>query len=372
MRIIQLLPTMSFGDAVSNDAAAIGRMIAEMGYEAETCAANIDPRLPKGSVIPVKEMREPEKGDLLIYHGSTGDSLNRMIPGYKGKKLMRYHNITPPHFFRDYSQESERRTRDGYREIRVLRDTFDRVAAVSDYNRRDLRRMGYTCPIDVCPIVIPFSDYEQEPDRGVLEKYRGDGWVNLLFVGRITPNKRQENVIRAFARYRRDYNPKSRLFLVGSARGMESYLGQLEKYAEKLDVKDCVIFPGQISFASILAYYRLADAFVCMSEHEGFCVPLVEAMYFDLPIVALRAAAVPDTMGKAGILLEDTDPDKAAAAIDRILRDGELREGIAAERKAQLRLYRYETVSEKMKECIRKLAGEPGGDGSRNRDFPAE
>ena len=354
MRIIQMLPTMVFGDAVSNDAAAIRRMITEMGYETEIYAENMDARLPAGVVTPVDRMIPPEDGDLLIYHGSTGDPMNRMVPTLKGKKLLRYHNITPPQYFRGYNPENEKRTENGYREMRALRYSFDRVAAVSDYNRRDLQRMGYKCPMDVCPIVIPFSDYDREPDRAVMEKYRGDGWTNLLFVGRIVTNKKQENVIRAFEYYHRQYNPKSRLFLVGSAGGMEKYLAELQAEVRARGLCGRVIFPGQISFAAILAYYRLADVFLCMSEHEGFCVPLVEAMYFDTPIVAMRAAAIPDTIGRAGVLLENSDPAKAAAAIDRVVRDRELQERIAGGRKEQLKQYRYEAVSEKMKECIRK------------------
>ena len=159
--------------------------------------------------------------------------------------------------------------------------------------------MGYTCPIDVCPILIPFSDYEKEPDRRVLRRYKGDGKTNLLFVGRIAPNKKQENVIRAFYFYHKYYSPDSRLFLVGSWSGMESYYERLCDYVKALGIAEHVVFTGHIRFDEILAYYHLADVFLCMSEHEGFCVPLVEAMYFHVPIVAYSCAAVPDTLEEA-------------------------------------------------------------------------
>ena len=355
MRIVQMLPTMSFGDAVSNDPAAIRNMILGMGYETEIYASNIDRRLPAGLVKNPKEMKPLQDEDILIYHGSTGDPMNRAIPKIGGRKMMRYHNITPPAFFHGYDAQAELRTEAGYREIRRLCRAFDRCAADSDYNRQELRKMGYQCPIDVCPIVIPFGDYDREPDAEVLKTWQGDGWVNLLFVGRIAPNKRQENVIRAFAQYHRQYNPKSRLFLVGSASGMEKYLTKLKNYAWDLGLAGRVIFSGQISFAAILAYYRLADVFLCMSEHEGFCVPLVEAMYFDTPIVALRSSAVPETLGEAGLLLDSSDPDIAAAAIDRVMKDEALRERFARGREKRLAAFRYDRVSAQMQECIGKL-----------------
>ena len=358
MRIVQLLPTMAFGDAVSNDTAAIRQLVSEMGYDTAIYASNVDPRLPKGTAVHWKKMPELRDSDLLIYHGSTGDPLNRMVSSFGGRKMMIYHNITPPSFFRGYSREAQELTQNGYNQIRALSDVFRYCVADSDYNRRDLRKMEYTCPIDVCPIMIPFEDYDRKPDEAVIRKYRGDGWTNLLFVGRIAPNKRQENVIRAFYHYHHHYNPKSRLFLVGSDTGMERYRHQLDNYVQALGLQDAVIFPGHISFAAILAYYRLADAFICMSEHEGFCVPLVEAMYFGVPIIAYASSAVPETLGKGGLLLDSNDSVFAAAAIDRIIRDDDLRNCIAAQQKRQLARFRYDHVSAKMKECILKLAGE--------------
>lgn len=352
MRIVQLLPTMSFGDAVSNDAAAIRKMILEQGYETEIYASNIDARLPEGLVAKPDKMAPLTDEDILVYHGSTGDPMNRLVPELGGKKLLRYHNITPPEFFHGYDAQAERRTEAGYREIRALNKAFDRCVCDSDYNRQELRRMGYECPIDVCPIVIPFEDYDKEPDAETLRKWQGDGWVNLLFVGRIAPNKKQENLIRAFAQYHRQYNPKSRLFLVGSPVGMEKYDTRLKNYAWDLGLAGRVIFTGQIPFRQILAYYRLADVFLCLSEHEGFCVPLAEAMHFGKPIIALKKCAVPETLGEAGLLLEDASPEIAAAAIDRVMKDEALRAEFARGRKKQLERFAYESVKKKMMEYI--------------------
>ena len=355
MKIIQLLPSMAFGDAVSNDAAAIRQILLEGGYDTELYAEHIDMRLPAGMVRHISDLKPPEEGDLLLYHGSTGDAMNLKVPLMNGKKVIRYHNMTPPAFFTEYSRKSRSLAEDGVYEMKTAAGGYSYGIAVSDYNRQNMRELGFTCPIDVCPIVIPFSDYDREPDPAVLEKYGGDGWTNLLFVGRISPNKRQENVIRAFERYHRQYNPKSRLILAGSPVAMEPYQVRLDRYVKALGLEDCVIFTGQISFPAILAYYRLADAFVCMSEHEGFCVPIVEAMYFGKPIVALRAAAVPETLGRGGLLLDSSEPETAAAAIHRILTDGALRERLAAEQKRKLPEYSYGKVRERLLACLGKV-----------------
>ena len=352
MRICQLLPTLSMGDAIGNEARAIRELLAGEGYETAIYAENTDPRLPAGTGLGWDRMPEMTEADILIYHLSTGTKLNRLLPKLGGRKIIRYHNITPPEFFRPYSPRAYKRGKKGYEELRFLADKAEYVIADSGYNREQLREIGYTCPIGVCPILIPFSDYDAEPDAKVTAAYGGDGRTNLLFVGRIAPNKKQEDVIRAFACYRRRYDPESRLILAGSAVGMQRYEKRLRDYVSTLGLEDAVVFTGYCSFAEILAWYRTADVFLCMSGHEGFCVPLVEAMYFGKPIVAYRAAAVPETAGKGALLLDSRDPELAAAAVRRVLCDGALKEALLAEQKKQLEQYSYENVRKKMLSCL--------------------
>jgi glycosyltransferase involved in cell wall biosynthesis len=181
-----------------------------------------------------------------------------------------------------------------------------------------------------------------------------DGRHNILFVGRISPNKKQEDVIRAFCCYRKEYDPESRLILIGSAGSMENYLEALKDYVRQLGLEESVVFPGHIRFAEILAYYRTADVFLCMSEHEGFCVPLVEAMYFGVPIAAYAAAAVPDTLGNGGLLLDSKEPAYAAAAMDRIIRDEGLRALIRKGQEAVLARFSRAETEKQMKECLER------------------
>lgn len=345
MKVIQLLPTISYGDAVGNDTLAIRDILREMGYETGIYAENIDPRLPAGTAVRFEKFPDLADDDVIIYHGSTGTDLNYKLPMLGGRKMMIYHNITPPAFFRPYAPDAERRTEDGLAGIARLADKLEYCIVVSEFNKRDLLRMGYTCPIDVCPVLIPFSDYEKAPSREVMRKYERDGYTNIVFVGRIAPNKKQEDVIRAFYVYHKYFNEKSRLVLVGDWSGMEKYHDRLCDYTARLGLTEDVQFTGHIKFNEILAWYRLADVFLCMSEHEGFCVPLAEAMYFDVPIAAYAAAAVPDTLGGSGVLLDTKDPKTAAEAIHKLISDGEYRETVLQGQRERLKSFSYDNVS---------------------------
>lgn len=346
-RIIQILPTISFGDAVGNDTLAIRDILIEQGYSTAIYAESIDPRLSSGIAKKISSLKMLSNTDVLIYHASTGTNLNYELPKYGGKRIMIYHNITPPFFFCGYSPDVFDLCKRGYEGINYLSDKMDYCIADSEFNKQELIGMGYKCHIDVCPIVIPFEDYGRKPDQKILDQYMNDGWINLLFVGRIAPNKKQEDIIRAFYYYQKYINKKSRLFLVGSDSGMEIYRNRLEQYIKKLGLWSKVIFPGHIPFNSILSYYRLADVFLCMSEHEGFCVPIVEAMYFSTPIIAYKSSAISDTLGEGGILLDSKDPRLVAAAIDRLVKDTELQEVIRKKQIMQMQQYNYARVKER-------------------------
>ena len=361
MKIVQLLPTLSYGDAVGNDTIAIQNLLCEMGYETRIYAENIDPRLPNGLAAPVSGMPELSPDDIIIYHGSTGTDLNERLPHLTGRKVMIYHNITPPGFFAPYSPAAQQLTADGLQGIRGLADRLESCIADSEFNKQDLLRMGFTCPIDVCPILIPFSDYEKEPNAQLLGKYGGDGYTNLLFVGRIAPNKCQEDILRAFCCYQKCYNPKSRLILAGSWSGMECYYDRLCVYARLLGIEDQVIFTGHIKFDELLAWYHLANVFVCMSEHEGFCVPLVEAMYFDVPIVAYASTAIPNTLGGSGVLLDTKTPNIVADAIHHIINDEEHRAALLSGQRDRLQDFQYGPTASRLKDLLSNLLHQQPG-----------
>ena len=358
MHIVQMLPTISYGDAVSNDALALDQILKNQRHTTSIIAENIGKNISTKIAQRYTDSYEPDKNDLLIYHLSTGTKLNTVIKRYNCKKIMIYHNITPMHFFSDYNPDLAELCRVGREEARQLKDTFDYVLADSEYNKSELLEMGYTCPIDVLPILIPFEDYEMKPDNLVLKRYKDDGFTNILFVGRIAPNKKQEDIITSFYHYQKNYNSKSRLFIVGSSNGMDRYYNRLKEYTEKLGVEN-VEFLGHIKFNAILAYYKLADIFLCLSEHEGFCVPLVEAMNFNIPIVAYHSSAIKETLGGSGFLLEDKNPLEVAGVLNKVAVDDELKRTLVENEKERLKDFDNQRIGKMFLDYLNKfLKGE--------------
>ncbi len=349
MKIVQVLPSLCFGDAVGNDALALKKIIRERGYETEIFAKDIDARFPADIALKIENSPNLGKSDIVMFHEAIGTELNVWIQNQKCRKVMIYHNITPPEFFLPYDSAAVCQCVQGLREVQGLRNTFEMVLAASPFNRQNLLDMGYACPVHVLPILIPFEDYEKKASEMIFKKY-GDGRKNIIFVGRVVPNKCHEDIIRAFSEYLHCFDHDARLFLVGTCQ--QSYYGRLKEYTKLLHIEENVIFTGHINFDEILAYYRLADLFICQSEHEGFCVPLVEAMYFDIPIIAYDSSAIAWTLGGSGFLMKEKDPLETAAVMDRILSDGELRNVILQNQRERLADFQYEKVKSMFWKCM--------------------
>ncbi len=352
MKIIQITSSLSYGDGVSNDCIAIKQVLTDAGYENQLFAEVISPKIPAGTAQLVKDMAV-EKEDIILYHLSIGTDWNFKLASLPGKKIIRYHNITPPMFFDGYNQRAKEDCSYGLFGARYLAEKMDYGIVDSAFNRQDLLNMGYTCPISVVPVVVPFEDYNQEPDPEIVKKFQ-DGRTNIVFVGRIAPNKCQEDIIKTFYLYKKQYDSSARLILVGSYQGMELYYEQLQEYVKKLGAED-VIFTGHIPFNQILAYYHTASAFLCMSEHEGFCIPLLEAMHFKIPIVAADYAAVGETMGNAGLLLPKKDYAVAAGVLNRLREDKDLREALKQREGERLKAFSYETIKDRFLTEIKKV-----------------
>ena len=358
MRVIQLLPTIAYGDAVGNDAVALDKLIRSMGYETAIFAENIDERIQKLDIAKYYDvMPKLGKNDFVFYHFSTGSKvMKELLLKLDCHKVMIYHNITPSVFFEQYSPEVARLVQSGRNDLKAMKEIFERCLADSEYNKDDLIKVGFTCPIDVLPILIPMGDYDKKPSEDIIKKYNNNGWTNILFVGRISPNKKQEDIIRVFTYYKKYINKKARLFVVGNYQGMEIYYDRLLRYVATLGVVD-VIFTGHTSFDQILAYYKIANIFLCMSEHEGFCVPLVEAMKFNIPVIAYDSSAIPQTLGGAGIVIDTKDPYIISMLIQKIQTDKSFKKEILKSEAIRLKYFSYEYVSSLTKLIINQLLG---------------
>ena len=353
MKVIQIIPTLAYGDAVGNDTLALKKVLVDMGYKTQIYAESIVPPLDNKAALDIKKLQGLNHEDIIIYHLSTGTQLNFDVAKYKGRKIIIYHNITPPEFFREYDDYLEQISRWALDGACFLADKADYCLADSYFNKCNLRDLGYKNAIDVLPIVVPFEDYRKEPSQDIIKKYK-DGRRNIVFTGRVAPNKCHQDIIAAFACYKKYYNSEARLFLVGSYKESDTYYRKLKRYIELLEVED-VVFTGHIKFEEILAYYTIADIFLCMSEHEGFCVPLIEAMFFEVPIIAYNCTAVPMTLGDGGILIEKKDPVEIAALINKILSDNVLNKQIKENQKKRLEDFQYDKVTGMFKKYLEKF-----------------
>lgn len=355
-RVIQLVSSLNYGDAVGNEVMAFKSLLREAGYVTEIFAETIHKRIPPNMAVKFKKMPKLNETDIVIYHFSSQCGLFEEVKKLKCKILLRYHNITPPSFFHGYDIDAEKATSAGLNQVRELKDYISACIPVSEFNKNDLIEMGYNCPMKVIPILIRFSDYDQMPNQSVIDRY-SDGITNVLFVGRIAPNKKIEDVISSFAEYKKTYDKSARLFLVGSFNEEDKYYKMLTKHIRKLNVND-VIFPGHIAFDEVLAYYHIADVFLCLSEHEGFCVPLAEAMYFHVPIVAFDSSAIASTLGGSGVLLKSKEPSVTAEALNSILFDSKYRNRVVLEQDKRLIDFNSKHIEDILLDVINDCAGE--------------
>lgn len=352
-RIFQIVSSVNYGDAVGNDVMTIQRFLREKGYKTGIFANHVHRKIPRGTAFSIGKLPKLRKNDMILYHFASEDPLADFIKNTPCKVILRYHNVTPPHFFKGFDAKAEHNTKKGLRQIKELAPYIDYGIVVSEFNKSDLREMGYTCPIDVAPILIQFDDYRKKPSQEVIDEYN-DGRTNVVFVGRMAPNKKVEDVISSFAEYKKTYDKDARLFLVGNFNETDKYYQSLQKHIRKLGVED-VIFPGHIPFDEILAYYTIADVFLCMSEHEGFCVPLVEAMFFNVPIVAYDSCAVPNTLDGTGVLVEDKNWAEIARAMNEVISDETYRETLLDGERRRLQDFDNETIGNQIVEYINEF-----------------
>ncbi|PID56024.1 hypothetical protein CSB45_13055 [candidate division KSB3 bacterium] len=341
MRVTQLLPSVHSGDAVGDSAYEMHRALQSCGIESCMLGINIDEHL-KDRAISFEQFSNYDSPDTVhIYHFAVPSPMSYAFKEAKGRKVLLYHNITPPHFFEGFSEDLVTITTTGRHEIKLLADATDLGLADSEFNRLELEGYGYR-KTGVLPILLDFSKYEIPADPKVLEEF-DDGRINILFVGRITPNKKQEDVIKAFTVYKRYIHDNSRLLLVGKYDPDERYVKILRELIEELGIED-VHFSGHVTQAELNAYYRISRLLLCMSEHEGFCVPAVESCYFQLPILAYDCTALPYTLGNSGVLFRKKSYAEIAEMMQELITDSALRDAVIRGQTTRLAQFRKERI----------------------------
>lgn len=324
-KVHQILATLGYGDAIGNEVLGICRTLRAAGYESEIIVDNADPRLEDLTIDYQDVVHEVGPEDILIHHFSIGSRASRTAYALPARMILIYHNITPPEFFLGVHPQLVRQCYHGRRELMAYRDRVDLALGDSEFNRQELEALGFA-PTDVLPVVPDFAHLEVAPDQRVLDAY-DDDWTNILFVGRVIPNKRPDDLIRFFHAYKTLFNPRARLILAGAQHGVDDYVAQLHSLVARLGVQD-VFIVGQVTNAELTALYDCADLFLCASEHEGFCVPLIESFYKRVPVLAYAATAVPATMDGGGVLYDDKDPARVAALMHAMITDHDMTDRI--------------------------------------------
>jgi len=324
-RVHQVLAALSYGDAIGNEAIAIQKRLRAAGFESDIFAEGVHPRMAHLArpLWQYAQVSSPET--VCLFHFSIGSAAGRLIFHAPDRLVAIYHNITPAHFFLGFHPHLAGLCYHGRRELSAFAPRTELALGDSEYNRRELEVAGYARTA-VLPIVLDLDTYISAPSPVTRALY-DDGRTNILFVGRMIPNKRIDDLIRTFAAYQKAFNPKSRLILAGDHRGHERYFARLTEMVRDLRV-DEVVFTGHVEHDELMACYAVSHLFLCLSEHEGFGVPLQEAMVFGIPVVAYDAGAVAETLGGGGILLDAKDPLEVAALIDRVLTDAALRAAV--------------------------------------------
>lgn len=352
MKVIQLAETLAYGDAMGNHILMTDQALRRMGIKSTVYAVNIHGNVPPGRAKKYHFLTRIDRDDILMFHMGIGTSLIDELPQYRCRKIMVYHNITPPDMTGDYDTGLASGCAWGYRQMGTMQQWYDGIIAMSAYNKRDLIQMGYPGDkIWVMPAYfIPFTDYRQKPAVQILKDYGNK--KNILFVGRWAPNKKHEDMVQIFTYYQRNIDPDARLILAGSGEN-GVYANAVKEYIQKIGTRN-VIFPGHISFSELIAFYKTADVFLCMSEHEGFCVPLVEAMYFHVPILAYAAAAVPETLCGSGMLVAKKDPVFVAKALDRLMHDENVRAAVLEKQQKRLRCFEEKRTEHAFQEYMKQ------------------
>ena len=319
------MATLGYGDAIGHEALGIQQVLRRAGYESRIYVQTADPRLEDLTADYRDLLDDSRPQNILIHHFSLGSRASRVAFALPDRMILVYHNITPPSSFIGVNPLLVQQCYSGRRELQAYVARCDLALGDSAFNRQELDQIGFP-RTGILPVVPSFEHLDGEPNTMLANEFSDDR-TNILFVGRMIPNKRIDDLIRFFDAYRLRYDRDARLLLVGAHSGFEEYVATLYDLIARRGVPDVHLI-GHVSNEELTALYDVADLFLSASEHEGFCVPLVEAFYKRIPVVAFAATAVPDTMDGGGVLYSRKDPRHVASLIENVLTNVALRDEI--------------------------------------------
>jgi L-malate glycosyltransferase len=354
MIVNQWVPAAHRGDAIGDSARRVRQMLRDAGHRSDIFALTMDDVLRDD----VRPFADPASctADITIFHFALPSAMTAAFASLGGVRILQYHNITPAAFFAPYDPQLFRLAALGRQELKSLVGNVDLALGDSDFNRQELEEMGFA-PTGVFPIAVDTERLTAAPPVPALESILGDGLINILFVGRIVPNKRIEDHIRLAEHYKRYIDAYYRFIFVGRYDGIPRYYNAIRAMILQYRMlPDRFLFPGAVSDVELAAYYRWADVYVSLSEHEGFCVPLVEAMAADVPVLAYAAGAVPETLGGAGFAFSPKDLEFAAEMAGTLVYDRGVRTEIIAGQRRRLADFALPRVEARLRDVLAEFS----------------
>ena len=354
MIVNQWVPAAHRGDAIGDSARRVRDLLRAQGHESEVFALTIDDDL-REDVRPFGDAAA-SAGDVTVFHFALPSPMTEPFAALRGARVLQYHNITPARFFAPYDPQLFRLAALGRRELATLVGRVDLALGDSAFNRQELDALGFA-PTGVMPIAVNTARITGAPARPALEEVLSDEFRNILYVGRIAPNKRIEDHIRLAEHYKRYVDERYRFIFVGRYDVVPPYYQTIRALVARYRMRpERFLFTGPVPDEDLATYYRCADAYVSLSEHEGFCVPLVEAMAADVPVLAYAAGAVPETLGGAGVLFSPKDLEFAAELLGRLVYDEDLRDGVLAGQRRRLADFGDDRIARSVGDLVARFA----------------
>ena len=335
MIINQWIPAAHRGDAIGDSARKTRDLLRAMGHESRIYALTIDEDM-RNEALPFS-LDASRSGDVTIFHYALPSPMTGAFAALPRGRVLQYHNVTPARFFGDFDPAVFRITAEARQDLARLAEATDLALGVSEFNRRELEAFGFTRTA-VLPIALDLDRITQAPPHPVLEKILGDGLTNFLFVGRMVPNKRIEDILKLAEIYKRSIDAFYRFVFVGRTDGIPRYYAAVRALATRFKMlPERFLFVGAVTDWELAAYYRTASVYLSLSEHEGFAVPLLEAMAARVPVFAYDSSAVAETLGGAGVCWSPKDLEYAAELLGQLAFDGGLRAKVIAGQTARLK-----------------------------------
>jgi glycosyltransferase involved in cell wall biosynthesis len=346
----QWVPSAHRGDAVGDHARRARDLFRSWGHESHIYAMAADDSL--SADVRAWEAPEARDGDVTILHFATASPMSEAFGTLPGRRVLQYHNVTPARFFAPFDAGMARTSATARVELAALAGRVDLAAGVSDYNRQELEALGFP-RTSVAPILLDLDRLRRAPRVPALEWLLQDGLTNILFVGRLAPNKRLEDHIRMAEHYKRYVDVAYRFIFVGRYDVVPGYHESVRAMvATYRMLPERFWFTGPVPEAELAAYYRNAHAYVSLSEHEGFGVPLVEAMAMDVPVLAYAEAAVPETLGGAGVSFRPKDLEFAAEMLGGLIYDEPFRAGVLAGQRTRVRDFERDRTEAALRQML--------------------